>query len=294
MNTDRTLRNVSRPIAKRASRIVTLPTAWIRSLPDFLIIGAQRCGTTSLYRYLARHPAVASAVLNKGIHYFDTDFDRSLSWYRSHFPSDPYKALVARRRGIPRVVTGEASPYYIFHPLAVGRIADLLPASKSILILRDPIARAHSHYTHEFARGFETLSFEEALEREEERLSGEEERMAADPSYYSFSHQHHSYVARGRYFEQIQRWLRFFPREQLMIVDANDLFAEPDATFRAVLRFLELEELSLDAYEKLNAHSYSKMSEQARTFLETRFREPDRALSGFLGRDLGWSGTPTP
>jgi hypothetical protein len=274
--------------------MVTLPTATMRSLPDFLVIGAQRCGTTSLYRYLARHPAVVSAVLNKGVHYFDTNADKSLRWYRSHFPSDPYKALVARRRGVRRVVTGEASPYYIFHPLAVSRIADVLPNVKSVLVLRDPVARAHSHYTHELARGFETLSFEEAIEREEQRLQGEEERMMAEPGYYSYSHQHHSYVARGRYLEQIERWLRVFPREQLMIVDARDLFDEPDATFRSVLRFLELEESSLETYEKLNAHSYSGMTERERGFLEARFAEPNRALSGFLGRDLRWSGSPAP
>jgi sulfotransferase family protein len=286
----RTPRNVARSIAKRASSLVTLPTARIRSLPDFLIIGAQRCGTTSLYRYLARHPAVESAVLNKGIHYFDTDFDRSLGWYRSHFPTDPYKTLLARRRGVRRVLTGEASPYYVFHPLAPARIADLLPTSKSILILRDPVSRAHSHYQHELARGFETLTFEEALEREDERLEGEEERMISDPSYYSFAHQHHSYVARGMYMDQIRRWLRFFPREQLMIVDAKDLFADPDATFRAVLRFLTLEEFSVDSYEKMNAHSYSGMSERARGFLETRFEEPNRALSEFLKRTSDGAG----
>ncbi len=292
MTTGRSFRSVSRPIAKRASRMVTVPTSRIRSLPDFLIIGGQRCGTTSLYRYLARHPAVVSAVLNKGVHYFDTNYDKGPNWYRSHFPSDPYKALVARRRSVSRVITGEGSPYYAFHPLAAARIADVLPSVKAILILRDPVTRAHSHHTHELARGFESLPFEEALEREEERLAGEEERMKSDPSYYSFSHQHHSYVARGRYLEQIERWLNFFPRDQLMIVDADDLFAEPDATFRSVLRFLELEELSLDSYEKLNAHSYSSMSDQARSFLEARFEEPDRALGAFLGRDLGWSGSP--
>lgn len=293
MSIQRTLRNVSRPIAKRASRIVTLPTAKLRSLPDFLIIGAQRCGTTSLYRYLTRHPEVVPAVLNKGIHYFDTDPGKSVTWYRSHFPSEPFKALVARRRGVDHVVTGEASPYYVFHPVAPQRIADVLPDARSILILRDPIERAHSHYTHEFVRGFETLSFEDALECEAERLDGEEARMLADPDYYSFSHQHHSYAARGMYAEQVERWSRYFPKEQLMIVDANDLFGDPDSTFRAVLRFLGLRDMSLDGYEKMNAHSYSSMSAKARGFLEERFEQPNRALNALLERDLGWNGNRT-
>jgi hypothetical protein len=280
--------------AKRASLLFTVPTYGFRSLPDFMIIGGQRCGTTSLYRYLAQHPAVAPAILNKGLHYFDTNFGRGKMWYRGHFPSDPYKAFIRWRRGLPRVITGEGSPYYVFHPLAPGRIAAAVPAVRSILVLRDPVSRAYSQYQHEVARGFETLAFEEALEREDERLEGEEQRMLEDPRYYSFSHQHHSYVARGRYLEQIQRWLGYFPQDRLLILEARDLFADPDAAFRAVLRFLELDELSLDSYGKLNAHSYSSMSERARGFLEERLDEPNRALAEFLGRDLGWSRSRTP
>jgi hypothetical protein len=286
-------RHAARPIAKRASLIFTVPTYGLRSMPDFMIIGGQRCGTTSLYRYLAQHPGVAPAVLNKGMHYFDTNFSRGRIWYRAHLPSQPYKAFVGWRRGVPSVITGEGSPYYVFHPLAPERIANAVPGVRSILILRDPVARAQSQYQHELARGFESLPFEDALEREEERLDGEERRMLDDPGYYSFSHQHHSYVARGRYLEQIQRWLRFFPRDQLLILEAGDMFSDPDASFRAVLRFLHLEEMSLDSYGKLNAHSYSSMSERARTFLEARFQEPNRALGEFLGRDLGWSGSRT-
>jgi hypothetical protein len=282
------VKGVARPVAKGASRMFTRPTARFRPLPDFLIIGGQRCGTTSLYRYLARHPGVLPAVLNKGVHYFDTGFDRSLAWYRSHFPSDLYRALVRWRHGAERVITGEGSPYYIFHPLAAARIADVIPGCRSILILRDPVERAYSHYQHEVARGFESLSFEEALELEDERLDGEERRMVEDPTYYSFSHQHHSYAARGLYLQQIERWLRSFPRERLMIVRSTDMFSDPDATVRAVERFLGIEELSLPPYEKMNARSYSSMSEGARAFLESRFRDPDRELAAFLGQDPGW------
>jgi len=285
------VRRMARPTAKKLARHVAVPTAGIRSLPDFLIVGAQRGGTTSLYRYLARHPAVVPAVLNKGVHYFDTGFDHGIDWYRSHFPSDLYRAYVRRRTGVSNVITGEGSPYYIFHPLAPSRIAEVLPNNRSILVLRDPVARAYSHYQHEVARGFETLSFDEALEREDERLAGEESRMIEDPTYYSFSHQHHSYVARGMYMDQIERWLRFFPREQLLVLEAEALFAQPDATFREVLRFLGLQEHSLEAYEKMNAHTYGSMSERTKSFLRARFEESNRRLSVFLGRELAWTGS---
>jgi hypothetical protein len=278
----------ARRAAKKASRLYTVPTIPMRRLPDFLIIGTQRGGTTSLYRYLEKHPSVLPTVLNKGVHYFDTNFDKGPTWYRSHFPTSVAKAFRRRRAGGGPVITGEGSPYYAFHPLAPQRIAELLPDGRFILMLRDPISRAHSHYQHEVARGFEELSFEGALEREEERLQGEEERMVADPSYFSFAHQHHSYVARGLYLAQIQRWHSVLPREQLLILDSSDFFSNADATYRDVLRFLGLAERSLPTYEKMNAHSYNRMSPRALAFLRGRLTEPNRALFDYLGCTFPW------
>jgi hypothetical protein len=284
-----TPRVVARRTAKRLARTITAPTAALRSLPDFLIIGAQRAGTTSLFRYLCAHPNVVPPVLNKGIHYFDTGYDKGAHWYRSHFPTNAYRAWTRRRTG-SEVLTGEGSPYYVFHPLGPPRVSRMLPSVRLILMLRDPVSRAYSQYQHEVSRGFETLSFEEALEREDERLEGEEERLRHDETYVSFSHQHHSYVARGRYAEQISRWWEFVPREQLLVVDSAEFFADPNGGFRRVLDFLELPPFSLPQYQQLNAHRYDVMSERASRFLRSRFAGPNRDLAELLGRELTWTG----
>lgn len=287
MSGSTSLRVAARRTAKRASRVITVPTIPLRGLPDFLIIGTQRGGTTSLYRYLQQHPAVLPAVLNKGIHYFDTNFDKGTAWYRSHFPTSIAKALRQRSSG-ERVITGEGSPYYSFHPLAPDRIADLLPEARFIFMLRDPITRAHSHYQHEVARGFEDLTFAEALAREDERLAGEEDRMIRDPSYYSYEHQHHSYAARGLYLNQIERWRARIEDERLLIIDSGEFFSDPDSSYRQVLRFLGLSDRSLPAYERMNAHTYDRMDPRALALLRDRFGEPDEALFEHLGRRLSW------
>ena len=280
-------RTLARRVVKSVARVYTVPTTAMRALPDFLIIGTQRGGTTSLYRYLEQHPAVLPAVLNKGIHYFDTNYGKGPNWYRSHFPTTASKAFRRRRAGEP-VLTGEGSPYYAFHPLAPGRITELLPNGRFILILRDPITRAHSQYQHEIARGFESLSFEEALKKEPERLAGEEERLIADPSYYSYEHQHHSYVARGMYLDQIRRWHEAVPHERLLILDSTAFFSDPDAAYREVLRFLGLSERSLATYDKMNAHSYDRMSADELTFLRSSFEAANRDLFEYLGRRFPW------
>ena len=136
-------------------------TVAARLRPSFLIIGAQKCGTTALLRALRLHPLVLAPV-RKEIHYFDHGYDRGPRWYRSHFPA---------RRGAA-YVTGEASPSYLMHPLAPSRAAAFDPDMKLVAILRDPVERALSHHAMTTRKGQETLPFEAAVDAEAERLSG--------------------------------------------------------------------------------------------------------------------------
>src|SRR5207248_4207503 len=128
------------------------PTARLRATPDFLVVGAQRSGTTSLFRYLAAHPAVGAPV-RKEIQYFTLHYQRGDGWYRTHFP------MTGRQR-----VTFEATPYYLFHPAAPQRAASSVPHAKVIVLLRDPVSRTFSHWQHNASRGLEHLGFEAALD----------------------------------------------------------------------------------------------------------------------------------
>jgi hypothetical protein len=277
----------ARRAARWAAQAYTRPTAGLRVLPGFLIIGAQRAGTTSLHRYLVQHPAVGTMLRTKGVHFFDTNYGRGMAWYASRFPTRAYGWRVRRRHGVG-LVTGEASPYYLFHPLVPARVAEHLPGVRLIALLRDPVQRAWSHYQHEVARGFETLPFEEAIEREPERLAGEVERMLADPLYVSFSHQHHSYLARGVYAEQLAAWWARFPAERLLVLSSERFFADPAGTFGRVLDFLELPAFTPAAYQRHNAHDSARLDDPLRRRLADYYREPNRRLYAALADDLGW------
>jgi hypothetical protein len=279
---------LARKAARWSAQAYARPTAGLRLLPDYLIIGAQRAGTTSLHRYLVQHPGVRTMLRTKGVHFFDTAYGRGLSWYAARFPTKAYAWYVARRHGVA-LRTGEASPYYLFHPHVPGRVAEHLPQVKLIALLRDPVQRAYSHYQHEVARGFETLSFEEAIEAEPARLASETERMAADPLYNSFAHQHHSYLARGRYAEQLDRWRSHFADEQLLVLSSERFFAEPERTFARVLDFIGLPAFTPDAFERHNAYDYRQMGAEVRARLVEHYRAPNRRLYESLGDDLGWS-----
>ncbi|WP_017597073.1 sulfotransferase family protein, partial [Nocardiopsis lucentensis] len=256
-----------------------------RALPDVLICGAQRSGTTSLFKSLARHPAVTGPTLRKGVHFFDVGYSRGERWYRSCFP---LRASLRERRGRPRVRVMESSPYYLFHPLAAERIARTLPEVLVVVILRDPVERAYSAHAHESARGFESEPFARAIDLEEGRLSGEEERLVADPLSYSFAHQHHAYLARGRYVEQLSRLERHLGRERIHVVDYADLFDGTARTLAGIERFLGIPSGPGTPPGRHNARRRSSMPEPLRAELTARFAESDARLAEWWGRTPSW------
>lgn len=256
-------------------------------LPGFLIVGAQRCGTTSMYRALSQHPAVLKAVLHKGVHYFDLNYDRGGHWYQAHFP------LLARGRRAGRAagttaLTFESSPYYLFHPLAAERIGRDLPDVRLLVLVRDPVDRAYSAHAHELVRGFETESFERALELEPRRLSGEADRIASEPGYVSHSHQHHAYLARGQYAEQLRRLERLVGRDRIHVVDSGDFFARPRASYDQVLAFLGLPAGDHPVFERHNAEPRPPMSRALRARIDEHFRPFDEQLASWLGQVPSW------
>lgn len=273
-------------------------TSSMRLLPDFMIIGGQRCGTSSLYYYLTEQHGIASAA-TKEVHFFDDAYDRGLDWYRAQFPGAAYKSYVERVEK-RHFITGEASPYYIFHPHVPGRVARDLPNVKIIALLRNPIDRAYSQHWLEVKGGFETLSFEEAIRLEPERTAGEREKMLQDESYHSVAHRRYTYLARGVYIDQLAYWLNYFPREQFLILKTEDLYSAPATIMQQTLKFLGMPQAQIDTnkvYKKYKVPSktgYREVSEAPKMKPETRselvdyFRPYNARLYEFLGQDLGW------
>ncbi len=266
-----------------------MATARWRVLPDFVIIGAQKAGTTSLYNYLVAHPDVMGAA-RKEVHFFDVSYGRGERFYRSMFPTRAALRRLQRRTG-RTAITGEASPYYLFHPVVPFRMARMLPDTRLIVLLRDPVDRAISHYKHEVRAGRETLSLTDALESEADRLAGEDERLrTTGAAGASYTHQNFSYIARGRYAEQLELWLSRYPRSQLLVLRAEDLFSDPATVYRRVLDFLGIEPRGEPDFEVYNQGSPIGLDEAAaREALADRFTDPNRHLVALLGEEFRWN-----
>ena len=283
-------------LLRRSLEAYRVSTSSLRLLPEFMIIGTQKGGTSSLYNYLIQHPCIASAFA-KEVHFFDNhtrahNFGKGIAWYRSHFAYDLDKSNNKRHK--QQLITGEASPDYIFDPHAPQRIAATLPSVKLIALLRNPIDRAYSHYLHNtrasYDVGRETLSFEEAITKEEERLQGEREKLLQDESYFSYNYMHYSYLSRGIYVKQLKTWFDLFPREQILVLKSEDFYANPDTIFKQVLGFLKLPVWELQEYKSYNSSkgSQANIISATREYLAGYFKFHNERLYQQLDINFGW------
>jgi hypothetical protein len=266
-------------ITGRASAITQVPGPGKRAMaaPDFVIIGAQRGGTTSLYAYLSEHPRIAPAAA-KELHFLTDRHERGRDWYLGQFPAELP----------PGVITGEATPYALFHPLSPARLRAVAPEARLIAVLRNPIERAYSHYVLERARGDEALDFVAAIEAEAERLAGEEARLVSEAGYVSEAHKHASYLARGDYAPQLERWLARFPRERLLVIRSEDLYERTAETFARVTSFLGIPPGAPRSFEVHNRLSGPPLDPAVRARLSRHFAPRNARLAALLGWDPGW------
>jgi hypothetical protein len=246
----------------------------LRQPPDFIIIGTQKGGTTSLYRSLSQHSDVGQSLMGED-HFFSWQYDQGIDW-RHYLARFPLRGEVAS--------VGVSSPSYLFHPLAPERVHRALPQVKLIALLRNPIDRAYSQHQMNFRKGIEPLPFEEAIAAEPERLRARSD--CSDAGWRAASHI--SYLTRGLYAEQLQRWFDHFPQEQVLVIKSETFFALPDEIFAQTLRFLDLSAWQPDKYKISNPGAYEQMRPETRVRLMEYFAPHNRRLFALLGEDFGW------
>lgn len=264
-----------------------------RVLPEFVILGAAKAGTTSLYDWLSEHPFIAPAT-HKEVHFFDYNYYRGEDWYRRHFPLESQRAAFADEHGRP-FLTGEASPSYISHYWAPQRLAKLLPQARLIVMLRNPVDRAYSQFQMSRRESEEPLdSFAEAIEIEDRRLDSERARAISSPHYNSWPIGCWSYLMRSRYAEQLERWFALFPRERFHFLTLEEMAEDPQRALDGVHGFLQLPSHRHQNMRPLHTATYDSIDRDTRAQLTEYFRPHNERLYELLGMDLGWEGAAPP
>lgn len=257
-------------------------TGFLRALPGFIIIGTGRGGTTGMYFTLATHPDIVQA-LSKEPHFFSKQYYNSSYSYKSIFPVLCFKRILNQK-----VITAEASVSYIYHPHAAKRMAKMIPNVRIIAMLRNPVDRAYSHWSLNVRRGKEDLSFENAIEREEERIAGEMERMIHDEYYFSEHFKRYAYKERGKYAGQLVSWLEAFPREQILIIKSEDYFNNSSGVLKTILDFLSLPQYEFKGVRKVFPGKYEPMNAVTRKYLIDYFKPHNEKLYNLLGTSFDW------
>jgi hypothetical protein len=258
-----------------------------RMMPDFIIIGTQKGGTTSLYHYLSQHPQIMPA-LEKELRFWDYKYHKGLNWYRAHFPLISQKQSIENHAQRP-ILTGEASPNYLFDPRPPQRIAQYLPHIKLIVLLRNPVDRAYSSYQMGIRRQWETLSFADAIAQEATRLSGELKKIRQDERFIGINRHNFAYLERGKYAQQLTSWLELFDRKQFLFLNSETFFSDPQTAWQQTLTFLGLNPFTLNKFKKHNSGgTYNNLDPKIRQQLTSYFTPYNQALTDLIGIDFQW------
>jgi Sulfotransferase domain len=267
---------------------IFLPSMWrlatheLRQLPSVVIAGAQKAGTTQLYAYLVKHPRLFPS-WKKEVDYFSKHPQRSIKWYRSHFPLRRRVAAVGGQ-------TVDASPSYLPMPAALRKMHTVLPEARVIAVLRDPVARAFSHYQHYKTRGLESRSFDEAVDAELRHNdfpaeSGVALRHSAAPML--------GYVSRGYYALQLELLFELYAPERVLLVDSVDLFGDTSTVCQRVFEFLGLDQHRVQPTKIYNRGYYKEQINPAvADRLREHYRPYDARLSELVGRSFCWMAVP--
>jgi hypothetical protein len=266
-------RFIVRSIQKLAQKKVELlerygrMTAHTRSLPDFIIGGAMKAGTTTLYDILGQHPQIIGAT-RKEVHFFDRQYDRGILFYKSHFPKRT--ALRDGSQHQPAIITGESSPSYLFMGHVVAeRIRREVPAAKLIFLLRNPVDRAFSHYHHDLLRGRLKQSFAQIIDQE---LTKPE-----------------NYLKRGHYAEQLEHFFRLFPKEQILIFNSDDFNESMQKVVAKTCDFLGIDKTVPIIYKKSHVGGYKdQMDPMVRKKLTDYYAPFNRDLEKLTKTEFHW------
>ena len=252
-------------------------TGRFRALPDFVVIGAQRAGTTSLFRTLRGHPHIVAS-FRKEVHYFDLQHrSHGLNWYRAHFgfPSSSH-------------IQGEATPNYLAFSGVPQRMHDVLPEAKLVVLLRHPIERAQSAWRYRTRDGLEHRSFSDAIHEEENDTRTHSERVRDAKTARQDLAMQFAYLEKSRYAEHLERWLTVYPTEQLHIMRSEDLFEQPDVAMEKLMVFLDVDPDLAPPYPHANATTPTSIDEGDRRWLVEYFAPHNQKLEDLTGMSFGW------
>ena len=266
-------------------------TSKFRVLPNFIIIGAGRAGTTALYSYLIQHPNVFPAYTEKNepvgdLHFFEYMISNKVGWYKSHFPTQLTRLYHERKNSF---ITGEFTSTYIYHPAVPKRIFSLLPKIKLIVILRNPVDKAYSTYCQQFQSEEYTTSFEDTIDAEFRRMKLNKDVSSLNSNNPDFENSvAHNIIRHGIYADYLEHWLEIFNKKQILILNSDDLKKTTRETLHHVFNFLNISNHDIKDISEVNVGRYTPIDKSTRKRLIKFYKPHNQKLNKLLGTSFDW------
>lgn len=259
-------------VPSKREAFIRIPTWMFRRWPDFMLIGAPKCGTSSLFTYLEQHPDMAPP-LQKELHYYSIHYHLGKIFYKANFPMTTDK----------RPITGEASPSYYWHPHVPMRVKRDMPDVRLVMLMRDPVDRAYSDYWMQVRQKAENMTWEWAVKYEKARVDHYYRHLQDHPYSWSNNLSCYAYQLRGRYHLHVRRWLDAFPRDQLLFITTEELHNEPQETYDRVCEHVGLDPFEPE-FRHYNVHkgSYPEMEPRLHHTMDLSFEDDNEALLKLL------------
>lgn len=275
------MRTIKYNILQRKFYGITSP---IRTLPDFIVIGAKRCGTTSLYHYLGLHPSIKKSS-HDHLGFFDDNYHLGLQFYRSFFPTVFQQRSIIKRTG--KFLTYDVTSSYIQDSKNAVRIHSLFPEIKLIAILRNPVDRAYSEYNLHLRadnkmQDFEFYVNQEILEIEDDEKNG----VVGDLEPFTSGKK--NYLRKGFYFEQLSPWFNLFPKKNIHIISTESLGEKPNEVLNGIFEFLGVTHHQINTEKKHEKGNYKKMNDSTKELLQKFFVPRNKKLYDLIGMDFDW------
>jgi len=258
-------------------------TGFIRVIPDFLVIGAKRCGTTSLYQHLPEHPCISKSP-HDNMGFFNDNFHLGVNWYKSFFPTTFTRNKIKSKFG--GFLAFDVTTKYMEEESTANNVYQTKPNMKIIIILRNPVDRAYSQYHLSVRQTAERRSFEDVVEENMNRLNKEShEHYEIKPK---FSAKEDNYLKKGLYALQLRYWLKIFPRENILIVSTEEFESNQQIIYNKIFEFLNISKFEVKNTKKMQKGNYPPIKSETRNLLLDYFRQHNHELFELINMKFDW------
>ena len=258
-------------------------TGFIRVIPDFLVIGAKRCGTTSLYQHLPEHPCISKSPYDN-MGFFNDNFHLGVNWYKSFFPTTFTRNKIKSKFG--DFLAFDVTTKYMEEESTANNVYQTKPNMKIIIILRNPVDRAYSQYHLSVRQAAERRSFEDVVEENMNRLNKEShEHHEIKPR---FSAKEDNYLKKGLYALQLRYWLKIFPRENILVVSTEEFESNQQIIYNKIFEFLNISKFEVKNTKKMEKGNYQPMKSETRNLLLDYFRPHNHELFELINMEFNW------